>query len=369
VAAPRRRAELALILAALAACTSAPPEPERGERTTTKTAAPATSTKEAPIDAGPSDAGSADAAIPDAGETEDPMLGHFDRLEDLLKLIDVKDTARFRRKVGAPDAFLARTIGLSSPARVNQGNKAIAHHAVARSRCLEGLKDVVLQTDEQRRQCGGAANMVPIYKKGRREAAKTCIDVFEFPNHACELPVVWTAPIQASLLCQVEGKRLCTQEEWTLACRGDPDGDKDRVYAYGEELDLDVCNTNKAQASFKDTTCDADSAGTAWKTCGTNTEPAGAFPRCRSRFGVFDQHGNVAEIMTRLDPDGTVYSQLKGSAFFYVDVARGPKEVPPKDRETYPDTCSYDPRWHVEPMDEAWHVNYHLGFRCCKSIP
>jgi len=31
--------------------------------------------------------------------------------------------------------------------------------------------------------------------------------------------------------------------------------------------------------------------------------------------------------MTRLDPDGHTYSQLKGSAFFYVDVARKPDEV------------------------------------------
>jgi hypothetical protein len=51
-----------------------------------------------------------------------------------------------------------------------------------------------------------------------------------------------------------------------------------------------------------------------------------ADPRCRSRFGVFDQHGNVAEIMTRLEPaDGEVKSQLKGSALFYVD-APGSRE-------------------------------------------
>jgi hypothetical protein len=37
-------------------------------------------------------------------------------------------------------------------------------------------------------------------------------------------------------------------------------------------------------------------------------------------------------------------------------------------RETYADHCAHDPRWHVEPMVKAWHVNYHLGFRCCKTI-
>ena len=74
--------------------------------------------------------------------------------------------------------------------------------------------------------------------------------------------------------------------------------------------------------------------------------------------------------MTRLDADGQVYSQLRGSAFFYWSVARRPNERPKKgERETYPDYCAYDPRWHVEPIESAFHVNYHLGFRCCKTIP
>jgi formylglycine-generating enzyme required for sulfatase activity len=115
--------------------------------------------------------------------------------------------------------------------------------------------------------------------------------------------------------------------------------------------------------------CNPRSAQVAWDTCATETEPSGAYPRCRSRLGVFDQHGNVAEMMTRKGTDGIVYTQLKGSAFFYVDVARRPDEAQkPGARETYPDQCSYDPRWHVEPLDGALHSNYHLGFRCCLSL-
>ena len=79
---------------------------------------------------------------------------------------------------------------------------------------------------------------------------------------------------------------------------------------------------------------------------------------------MFDQHGNVAEIMTRRDrDDGKLYSQLKGSAWFYVEVAREHDAPRPKGRETYPDHCAYSPRWHVEPMEDAWHANYHLGLR------
>jgi hypothetical protein len=74
--------------------------------------------------------------------------------------------------------------------------------------------------------------------------------------------------------------------------------------------------------------------------------------------------------MVRFDPEeGGLVSQLKGSAFFYVDVARKHNERQKEgSRETYPDHCAHDPRWHVEPMATAWHVNYHLGFRCCKTV-
>ena len=98
-----------------------------------------------------------------------------------------------------------------------------------------------------------------------------------------------------------------------------------------------------------------------------DTEPAGAYPKCRSRFGVFDQHGNVAEIMTRLHWDGFTYDQLKGSAFHSVDVQQKPTD-PGGYWTRYPDHCNFEPLWHVERIETAAHVNYHLGFRCCKTI-
>ncbi len=183
--------------------------------------------------------------------------------------------------------------------------------------------------------------MVPI-------SGKTCIDIFEFPNRACELPFVWAGATIGNEVCKRLGKRLCRQPEWIEACGGN--------YAYGDELDLQVCHTNHSRERAE-LVCDPATVKTTWKTCATNTEPAGAFPRCRSWHGVFDMHGNVAEAMTRRDPDGKLYSQLKGSAFFYVDV-----------QESYSDRCDHNPRWHVEEMKRAWHVNYHLGFRCCADI-
>ena len=291
-----------------------------------------------------------------------PAELHQSTREGLLSLFAIQ----------SPDAadattFLARTFGTEGPTRMNQGNRAIARHLIDRATCLEALRasGIVVQTPEQRAKCGGLENMVPVWKNG--QAPAYCIDVFEFPNRACELPMVWTPPPAAKKVCELQGKRLCSDVEWNLACRGDPDGGADRRYAYGDKLDLDACNTHLAHR----TACDPRGPATAWGTCSTDTEPSGAFPRCRSRFGVFDQHGNVAEVMTRKEGTQTV-TQLKGSAWFYVELAKEPGQPPlpttmMKDA-AYPDHCNFDPRWHVEPIDQAIHTNYHLGFRCCRTI-
>ncbi|MCC6522542.1 MAG: SUMF1/EgtB/PvdO family nonheme iron enzyme [Polyangiaceae bacterium] len=266
------------------------------------------------------------------------------------------------------EGYLERTIAPDTPTRSNQGNPELAHHDVTRRACLAALAGVVLQSDEQKRICKGHELMVPIYGDGDPSHARACIDVFEFPNKPCELPFVWVSPTQARKVCEAEGKRLCTQAEWVAACRLDPAGGEPFLYSYGNELDLAACNTNKPAAKYNQGTCDPDSARSAWKSCSTNTEPTGAFPRCRSRLGVYDLQGNVAEIMTRRDPEEQrLVSQLKGSAFFYVDVHR--KDTDPYEKGKYSDRCDHDPRWHVEPMQSAWHVNYHLGFRCCVGLP
>lgn len=309
----------------------------------------------------------ADAALDDA--PDDPMATHAETTEQLLALFSIEQYAPDRWAKVRPDLFLSRNVGVGVASRMNQGNKAIAHHAISKRACLAGLAGVVIQTDEQRAACKGMPNMVPVYMGGDPKSARFCIDAFEFPNRPCELPFVWTAPTFAQTMCQLQGKRLCAQEEWNLACRGDPAGGADRTYAYGDALDLDVCNTHKSPPDRGK--CDARTLNGAWSTCGTHTEPAGSYPKCRSRFGVFDQHGNVAEVMTRKEKDGSVVTQLKGSAFFYVEVARRPEDPawgPNARSETYPDHCNYDPRWHVEPIEKAWHVNYHLGFRCCLAL-
>jgi hypothetical protein len=354
-----------IVCLALGGCSRPPPGAELAD------AAP--SSNVATVESAPSASASAPAASSAPRGVSPPPASsgplHKKTLEELLSLFSVRTmTEKEIKRRGDPKMFLEKNVGPGTPARMNQGNDELAHHDVSREQCLAGLAGVTIQTPEQLRICG-APNMVPIHH-GHPNKAKTCIDVFEFPNQPCELPMVWVAPVQAGALCELQGKRLCAQEEWIGACRSDPEGGKDSVYSYGDELDLTACNTNKQARSYGGVLCEPDSASSAWKTCATNTEPSGSFPRCRSRLGVFDLQGNVAEIMARFDAEEGLVSQLKGSAFFYVDVARKHDERPPKDskRETYPDHCGHDPRWHVEPMNNAWHVNYHLGFRCCKTV-
>jgi hypothetical protein len=326
----------------------------------------------APNGAPATDSGRASVASADGGPTGDasgasgdPMVNHHDTRDELLGLFSIKDFTDEEKKRIQPDRFLRNIIGPDGPGHMNQGNKAIAKHTISKEQCLAGLKDIVIQTPEQREKCG-ADNMVPVWIKGKE--AWFCIDVFEFPNKPCELPFVWTAPTQAKKVCELQGKRLCAQTEWNIACRGDPEGGDDQKYAYGNKVDIEICHTNLRHR----TACNAHDAQLAFKTCSTDTEPSGSFPKCRSRFGVFDQHGNVAEVMMRRDGDQVV-TQLKGSAWFYNELVREPGEPIPETTTNkagaYPDHCNFDPRWHVEKLEEAWHVNYHLGFRCCKSIP
>ena len=376
---PRGRRLVALAALALAGvvlagagcrgASTAPPEPapraSAPDAAPIAPGAPAASTPDGGfVQSAPIDAGAADAdAAPDP--MEDPMAGHYATKEELRGLFGIKPLGEKERAIVLPETFLGGMLGADDPRHTSQGNRAIAEHTISRAACRRGLEGIVIQTPEQRAACGGAENMVPVSLPGK--AATFCIDVFEFPNKACELPFVWVPPSYAKKVCELQGKRLCAQWEWSTACRGDPAGGPDRRYAYGDKLDLEICHTNKPHRK----PCNTLAADKAWATCTTDTEPSGAFPRCRSRFGVFDQHGNVAEIMMRRDADGSVVSQLKGSAWFYTELSREP-DGPPKPGsffETYPDHCNFDPRWHVEAIETAWHVNYHLGFRCCKSIP
>jgi sulfatase modifying factor 1 len=274
-------------------------------------------------------------------------------------------------KLSAVRAIFSRSDWMS------QGNPKISKHAMTRAECRQRRHGAPRLAEPDPR-CG-AANMVPLTPRNSSVVEPVaCIDQYEFPNIACEYPVVWVRADEASELCHALGKRLCDAHEWEGACAGsvrNPDDEyawgqnritmeylhnlgRDVVWAYGREQNHALCATG----SKKSPKCLAGG----FTLCGTNDYPAGAFPDCVSPLGVYDQHGNAAEHMNLpMKPEelgsrgGTGETEMKGSWFIF-------KEAP-----AHPDDCRFRaPGWHhTKVTDPNSHRNYHLGFRCCRDVP
>jgi hypothetical protein len=273
---------------------------------------------------------------------------------------------------------------------MGQGNPAITRHPMTPQDCRDKLARSGTRYENARfEKICGAKYMAPLYdpKTQKPEDAGACIDQFEFPDIPCVYPVVWVRAREAAETCWAMGKRLCDAHEWEGACAGalePPDYRFDlargvspnvavermrqahnrehapsKSWAYGSHFEKGIC----ACSSFKTPGC----TGGSWKGCGSNTYPAGSFPDCRSSLGVYDLHGNAAEHMnlpldeSEMSSRGSKtlgYTEMKGSWFIF---------------DTYyahPDWCRWRaPFWHgSRVMDVNSHHNYHLGFRCCKTI-
>jgi len=266
---------------------------------------------------------------------------------------------------------------------VGQGNPAIARHPMTPKECADGIPGGPQSYDDQRnaRICGDRY-MVPLYDPATQtpQEATACIDQFEFPNIPCAYPVVWVKAREAAQICSALGKRLCDAHEWEGACAGSlqpPDYRYDlgsvaamrswhnrkyepsRRWAYGSAYQKGVC----AAASSKSAGC----GGGGFNSCGSNTYPTGAFPDCVSDLGVYDQHGNAAEHMNL--PMSPTQMASKGSTTLGVTEMKGSWFIFDNYR-AHPDWCRWRaPYWHgSRVMSTSSHANYHLGFRCCKTI-
>jgi formylglycine-generating enzyme len=169
-----------------------------------------------------------------------------------------------------------------------------------------------------------------------------CMDKFEYPNQPGENPLIMKNWFEARLLCNAQGKRLCTDSEWTLAC----EGPERLAYPYGLVRDATACNIDKApinvnEADLRDWNKRDAEAKRLWQ-----GEASGARDRCKSAFGVHDMTGNVDEWV--INEKGKPHnSGLKGGYWSYV---RG--------------RCRPLTDGHAEDFRY-----YQIGFRCCSDTP
>lgn len=180
--------------------------------------------------------------------------------------------------------------------------------------------------------------------EGRLLRRRFCIDVFEYPNLAGVVPAVMVDWNDAQRACAVEGKRLCSSEEWEFAC----EGTQMWPHPYGIDRDAEACNIDRPVTmpvfeAFSDP----------WKISEEverldRRAPSGAFARCISPFGARDMTGNIDEWVDNKDGklDETHFrSTLKGGYW-------GPMR-----NRCRPITSTHN----------AWFSFYQVGFRCCRD--
>jgi formylglycine-generating enzyme len=151
---------------------------------------------------------------------------------------------------------------------------------------------------------------------------------------------------EAAEACQNAGKRLCTDDEWLMACRGKVP----TTWPYGKEHRQGACN-DRGVSSFNhyygSPGAEAPKESYTWanmndarlnKLEGT-LAPTGSFKKCRNGFDVYDMVGNLHE--------WTKSGAFRGG--YYLDTLINGEG------------CEYKTTAH-----SAKYHDYSTGFRCCK---
>ena len=176
-----------------------------------------------------------------------------------------------------------------------------------------------------------------------------CMDRYEYPDQAGKLPRVLTSWLEAQALCQREGKRLCTEDEFNFAC----EGPEMLPYATGYKRDANACNIDKPyimpdhehrmlhyDECRKDERCSKELRRL------DQRHAIGSVNTCVSWAGVIDLNGNVNEWVTRPGEKSPRRGGLKGGWW-------GPVR----------DRCRPTVIFHKE-----FDYGYEAGFRCCKDL-
>jgi len=146
-----------------------------------------------------------------------------------------------------------------------------------------------------------------------------CIDRYEWPDVKGRAPMPYVSVYQAMDSCFAKGKRLCSSDEWMLACAGPYSW----RYTYGQTYEPRACVTHDTAA-----------------------RPSGSARECRGYFDVYDMSGNLAEwTNTRSLKNHNYYTVMGG--FWESGAESG---------------CG-DSRYSYYPQNR----HNPVGFRCCKD--
>jgi hypothetical protein len=181
----------------------------------------------------------------------------------------------------------------------------------------------------------------------KEEPKHFCIDQYEYPNQAGTVPMVMVTWYEARRLCEAQNKRLCGDDEWTLAC----EGPERFPYPHGWARDRSACNIDHLWIQPNDGILASHTASPSQIQAEINRlskrVPSGSMPRCKSPYGVMDMTGNVDEWTVNVSLDGKPYaSAFKGG--HWISGARNRCRAV---------TVSHDENTYY----------YSEGFRCCAN--
>ncbi|MFH1762489.1 MAG: chitobiase/beta-hexosaminidase C-terminal domain-containing protein [bacterium] len=136
------------------------------------------------------------------------------------------------------------------------------HNVTLQVRDNSNLIGTVSKTILVKKSC--PLNMVSII----HDTLSYCMDIYEFPNRQGEKPRTNISWVEAFMHCRDINKRLCSLDEWNLACSG-----INKIsYPYGNQYHSKSCNSASGKIS-----------------------KSGRNNKCKSEFGVYDLAGNIWE--------------------------------------------------------------------------
>ncbi len=156
------------------------------------------------------------------------------------------------------------------------------------------------------------------------------------------VPQGYVSRDQASRACSASGKRLCLEDEWVAACRGE----SRRAFPYGDSREKGACNdsgSSPLRALYRDSPDiyhDGPMNDPRLNQQPNTVAKTGAFTKCSNALGVFDMVGNLHEWVTSAHPT------FRGG--YYLDT------------HLNGDGCAYRTTAHA-----AEYHDYSTGFRCC----